>query len=171
MKKCSFCYALLFSRDNTYWRNGKFSCLQKENSAFNSRFAVTKSILSNTSNSMGGLKGHVIPGIMFVSFSIWWLIGEVLQKDRKGRNPNSPRLKTRSAAIQRVWYLCPGPTISKIPVEPMTKVILSVIGVLAELPLANSVTLYDVDGEFMAKNLPNYSHATVYCFFGLSGGG
>lgn len=30
---------------------------------------------------MGGLRGHVIPGTMFVSFSIWWLIGEVLQKN------------------------------------------------------------------------------------------
>lgn len=118
---------------------------------------------------MGGLRGHVFPGTMFVSFSIWWLIGEVLQKGRKGGNPSSSRRKTRSVAFQPMWYLCPGPAISKIPVEPMTKVILSVIGVLVELPFTNSATLYDVHGEFMAKNLPNYGHATMYCFFGLSG--
>lgn len=101
------------------------------------------------------MRGHVIPGTMFVSFSIWWLIGEVLQKGRKGGNLSSSRRKKRSVAFLPVWYLCPGPTIFKIPVEPMTKVILSVIGVLVELPFANSATLYNVHGEFMAKNLPN----------------
>ena len=136
---------------------------------------ATKTVNSN--ENMGGFIGHVIAGTAFLFISVWWFIGEILEKGRRrgtaragGSHPQFKKEGTRFKPIQTpVWYLCRGPTISKIPVEPMAKVILAVIGVLVELPFAHSATLIGEDGELLAKNLPNYGHAMMYAFFGLSG--
>lgn len=127
---------------------------------------------------MGGFKGHVIAGTAFLFVSVWWFIGEILEKGRlrrgtpraRGSHPQFKKDGMRSKSRQPiVWYLCHGPTLSKIPVEPMAKVILAVIGVLAELPFSHSTTLIDENGELVGKNLRNYGHAMMYVFFGLSG--
>ena len=121
---------------------------------------------------MGGIIGHAIAGTMFLITSIWWFIGEILNKSRKGetlRSKGKHKGKPRSKRIQHVWYSCPGPRLSKTPLEPMLKVIFAVIGILAELPLSNSATLFDENGEVVTKNLRNHGHAMMYGFFGLSG--
>ena len=83
----------------------------------------------------------------------------------------------REKAIQRfqlVWYQCPGLTLSKIPLEPLLKVILSAIGMLIEVPPSpfnNLAKLFDEqEGErIIAKNLRNCKNALMYGFFCLSG--
>ena len=126
---------------------------------------------------MGGLIGHVVAGTMFILISVWWFIAEVLQRGRRselslpasGRLSHSTRGRARFKSTQPVWHPCPSPTLSKIPVEPLMKVILAVIGVLVELPFGNSATLFNENGDVVADNLPNYGHAMMYGFFGLSG--
>ena len=113
---------------------------------------------------MGSLLGHLVPGIMFLLISIWWFIGDVIEKCH-GRyyRRGSPSLSVR------VWYSCPGARLSKLPLEPMAKIFLAVIGVLGELLLSKSVALVGEDGELVADHLNNYGHSVMYCFFGLSG--
>ena len=125
---------------------------------------------------MGGFIGHVIPGTLFVLFAAWWFIGEILQNVRRratslkrGSNTQTTKDEAQFEAVPLVWYPCYGQKISKVPVEPMLKVVLVVCGVLVELPLSHSATLLEENGDFVSNNLPNYQHAMMYCFFGLSG--
>ena len=121
---------------------------------------------------MGGFIGHAVAGTMFLTISVWWFIGDVLQMNRRSgtlRAKDKQKGKRRSNRFQLVWYQCPGPTLSKIPLEPMIKVVLSAIGILVEMPFNNSAKLYDEQGELITKNLRNHGHALMYGFFGLSG--
>lgn len=120
---------------------------------------------------MGSLQGHLLPGSMFILISVWWFIGETLQKGAHRRYFDRPRGRFRGsrAVVQPVWYSCPGARFSAIPVEPIVKVVFAVLGVLAELFVGRAATLYDDDGELVAKHLDNYTHAVMYGFFGLSG--
>ena len=126
---------------------------------------------------MGGFKGHVIPGTAFVLFSVWWFVAEILQRGRrKGRNieqrTNSKQRRdgTKMKAHSPLWYSCHCERLSRIPMEPLIKVILALGGIMVELPFAKSATLFDKNsGEFLSANLPNYQHAMMYCFFGLTG--
>ena len=120
---------------------------------------------------MGSLQGHLLPGSMFMVISAWWFIGETLQKGGHGRFNDRSRGRFRGsrAAVQPVWYSCPGARLSAIPVEPILKVVFAVLGVLAELFVDRQATLYDKDGELIAQHLDNYTHAVMYGFFGLSG--
>ena len=121
---------------------------------------------------MGGFIGHAVAGTMFLTISVWWFIGDVLQMNRRSgtlRAKDKQKGKRRSNRLQLVWYQCPGPTLSKIPLEPMIKVVLSAIGILVEMPFNNSAKLYDEQGELITKNLRNHGHALMYGFFGLSG--
>lgn len=125
---------------------------------------------------MGGFRGHVIPGTVFVLFSVWWFVAEILQKGRR----NGRLIEQRTSSKQRkdgtkmkphlpLWYSCHGDKLSRIPMEPLVKVIIALGGVLVELPFAQSATLFDENGGFLSANLPNYQHAMMYCFFGLTG--
>ena len=120
---------------------------------------------------MGSLEGHLLPGTMFMVISVWWFIGETLQKagHRNYCDRSRGRFHGSRAAVQPVWYSCPGARLSTIPVEPIVKVVFVVLGVLAELPVSRSATLHDEDGELITIHLDNYTHAVMYGFFGLSG--
>ena len=120
---------------------------------------------------MGSLQGHLLPGSMFMVISAWWFIGETLQKGghRRYYDRSRGRFRGSRAAVQPVWYSCPGARLSAIPVEPILKVVFAVLGVLAELFAGRQETLYDKDGELIAQHLDNYTHAVMYGFFGLSG--
>ena len=120
---------------------------------------------------MGGFISHAVAGTMFLTISVWWFIGDVLQMNRRSgtlRAKDKQKRKRRSNRFQLVWYQCPGPTLSKIPLEPMIKVVLSAIGILVEMPFNNSAKLYDEQGELITKNLRNHGHALMYGFFGLN---
>lgn len=120
---------------------------------------------------MGDFLGHAVPGAMFLSLSLWWFLGTLIRTHHNTRarrgllRPVNSRLKSHAP----VWYPCPGKTLSKIPLEPIVKVLLGVLGVLGEIVLSKAWTLIDKDGKFVADNLNNHSHTAMYCFFGLSG--
>lgn len=125
---------------------------------------------------MGDFLGHAVPGAMFLSLSLWWFLGALIQTQHHSRDtrglhrssgPVNTRLKSRTYAP--VWFQCPGKTLSKIPIEPIVKVILGILGVLGELVLSKAWTLINKDGDFVAENLNNHSHTAMYCFFALSG--
>ena len=120
---------------------------------------------------MGSLQGHLLPGSMFMVISAWWFIGETLQKGGHGRFNDRSRGRFRGsrAAVQPVWYSCPGARLSAIPVEPIVKIVFAVLGISVELFIARAATLYDEDGELVAQHLENYTHAVMYGLFGLSG--
>ena len=77
--------------------------------------------------------------------------------------------RKRFNRFQLVWYQCPGPTLSKIPLESIVKVILSAPGILIEVSVNNSANYLTYrEGEFIiAKNLRDCEHALMYGFFGL----
>lgn len=93
-----------------------------------------------------------------------------IAKPRRGLLGSSgPEKATRFKSHAPAWFACPGKTLSKIPVEPIVKILLAILGVLGELVLSKAWTLIDKHGEFAAENLNNHSHTAMYCFFGLSG--
>lgn len=127
---------------------------------------------------MGDFLGHAVPGAMFLLLSIWWFLGSLLRSrnnlstfSRRGllRSSGSSNETLTSRQSTTVWYPCPGKTLSKVPLEPIVKVLLGVGGVLGELFFDGSWTLLDKDGEFIAEHINNHSHTAMYCFFGLSG--
>ena len=125
---------------------------------------------------MGSLRGHLLPGVMFIVISVWWFIGEILRKDHRnysgrGRRVYSSRATNRGskASVQPVWYTVGGGRLSKIPVEPILKVVFAIMGVIAELLISREMALFDENGEFISKHLDNYAHSLMYGFFGLSG--
>ena len=127
---------------------------------------------------MGDFLGHAVPGAMFLTLSLWWFLGALIRtqhpiRDTRGLHrssgPVSTRLKSHAYTYALVWFQCPGKKLSKIPIEPIAKIVLAIVGVLGELVLSKAWTLIDKDGEFAAENLNNHSHAAMYCFFGLSG--
>lgn len=119
---------------------------------------------------MGSLQGHLLPGSMFLIISVWWFIGETLQKRQRDYfNRSRGRFRGSREAVQPVWYSCPGARFSSLPVEPIAKVVFMVLGVLAELFVSHAATLYDENGELIEYHVNNYTHAVMYGFFGLSG--
>lgn len=123
---------------------------------------------------MGDFLGHAAPGAMFLVLSLWWFLGTLIRthqhaRRRRGLLRSCGTSNTRLKSHAPVWFSCPGKTLSKIPVEPIVKVLLAILGVLGELGLSKAWTLIDKDGEFVAENLNNHSHTAMYCFFGLSG--
>lgn len=126
---------------------------------------------------MGDFLGHAVPGAMFLLLSIWWFLGSLLQT-RQNSCAHSRRGLLRSTVSSNgrfkslaptVWYPCPGKTLSKIPLEPIVKVLSAVTGVTGELFFDGSWALVDKNGKFVTEHLNNHSHTAMYCFFGLSG--
>ena len=63
----------------------------------------------------------------------------------------------------RVWYVCPCATLSRLPVEPLVKVYFTLLGVIVEVYAF--ATLFDHDGNFVQQNLDNYVHSAMYRFW------
>ena len=126
---------------------------------------------------MGSLLGHLVPGTMFIISSLWGFIGGILpngpNRNYSGRHRGvySTRANYRGSKefVEPVWYRCGGARLSKLPVEPVVKVVFALLGVLGELVESRATSLFDENGEFVSKNLDNYAHSVMYGFFGLSG--
>jgi len=117
----------------------------------------------------GNVTGHLVPGTMFILTGIWWLYHVVFDVV----TAQSKRLGGTRPYISRVWY---GPRIAdrsrcaqfKTILEPVVKICLSLIGSLMELTGAHW-TLFNEEGEFEHESMNNFSHATMFSFFILSG--
>lgn len=123
---------------------------------------------------MGSFIGHAVPGSIFLFISVWSFIGTLIRKHqntkpRRGLLRSSGTTCARLKTHAPVWYPCPGKTLSKIPLEPIFKVLCAFVGVLGELFLHQSWRLIGKNGEIVEGNINNHSHAAMYCFFGLSG--
>jgi hypothetical protein len=73
----------------------------------------------------------------------------------------------------RGWQAVPWgpPRLRALPLEPLVKLTLPLIGALGELWLGHESwrSLYQADGKFFVNNLNDWQHATMYLSFFLSG--
>ncbi|KAK3753242.1 hypothetical protein QZH41_004462 [Actinostola sp. cb2023] len=126
---------------------------------------------------MGSFVGHAVPGTMLTIGSIWWLIGALRLSFLHLTSKQNPPLlqKPRNNRIrgerrqQRATFGCVERRTSKIPFEPILKVVLSIVGVLGELFYESQWVLLDSNNDFVQEHLNNYAHVSMYSLFGLSG--
>ena len=132
---------------------------------------------------MGSFKGHVLPGTFFLLLSAWWYFGVLTRNIVKHRRRTDDRRlldvedarsgrrkRRRSQSNHRSWYGCTvNSTLAKLPLEPITKVALAILGIFLELFPDGEYALVDEHGHFIEGNLNNYGHSTMYAFFALSG--
>ncbi|XP_039706487.1 transmembrane epididymal protein 1A-like [Pteropus medius] len=113
---------------------------------------------------MGTLKGHLLPGMFFLFFSIYYSVLTslaLLRKQRFCKPPLSPREKQG----HKWWQL--------VPVEGVAKVVIALIGIILEFfypPGVNRLKMIDWEDPqrpFLFQN--NWQHVTMYGFFLLSG--
>ena len=117
----------------------------------------------------GNVTGHLVPGTMFILTGLWWLYNVVYDIV----NAQSSRLGEAQPYTSRIWY---APRIIsrnrcsqlKAILEPLVKICLGLVGSLMELTGAHW-TLYDENGDFEHESMNNFSHATMFSFFVLSG--
>ncbi|KAM7132330.1 transmembrane epididymal protein 1A-like [Molossus nigricans] len=113
---------------------------------------------------MGTLEGHLLPGICFFFFSLYYSVRVSLALLREQRFLKIP-LPPREKRGHTWWKL--------VPMEAMVKIVISLAGIMAEFyyPPGNNrlriVKWEDPQRPFLYLN--NWSHATIYSFFLLSG--
>ena len=135
---------------------------------------------------MGSFAGHLLPGLSFLVYGLWWMFVSYWQQLA---NPSRPIAKGKSASggvsyaefkreteLSRKSYI-PQPFWSKVPLEPLSKVILCSVGIIGE-------GFFDVDqktghlyavvyqirnesGDF--NNQSKMHHITMYLAFAVSG--
>ena len=109
-----------------------------------------------------GFLGHVLPGTFFILFGSWWYLNiiQLLIQRNKERHPHF---------FNKTWF--PSSLLLKCksnrPIEPCIKIIFALIGSVGELSYGDW-TLYS-HGDFVGPNIANFSHATMFAFFGLTG--
>ena len=102
--------------------------------------------------------GHVLPGSVFISFSLWWIVSIFQRYFRSKLDPNFAKYKNTATFSSQRW--------PNIPVEAYLKLLAAVAGMIVE-----TVTGFEwVDGSWQFANLiPNGHHIMMYSFFGLNG--
>ena len=106
---------------------------------------------------MGTLIGHILPGSVFIIFSLWWIVSIFQRYFRSKFDPNFAKYKnTATFSSQR---------LPNIPAEAYLKLLAAVAGIIVE-----TVTGFEwVDGSWQFANLiPNGHHIMMYSFFGLN---
>ena len=117
----------------------------------------------------GHVMGHLVPGTMFLLGGFWWLrnvVYDVLISQ-------SERVDEARPYRSKTWYGRRKPrtgqhALCKHVGEPLVKIILSLIGAFMELTGAHW-TLFNDKGDFEDESINNFSHATMFCFFGITG--
>ncbi|XP_031574264.1 transmembrane protein 45B-like [Actinia tenebrosa] len=113
---------------------------------------------------MGTFRGHVLPGSFFTVFGVWGLYNvlKIFIQCRFGKKEaNKDYVHFRSTT----WFpmtFCK--FVQKLPVEPLIKIIATIIGILGELNSGNW-SLFDKNGVF--HNLGNFAHVTMFALFTL----
>ena len=123
---------------------------------------------------MGSYPGHVLPGVFFIVFGLWWWFNIVIiiaqaqarfmrQKlsIRRTKNCGEFELEFESTTWCKVPVLC----LKRFPPEPFLKVIAATVGIIAELT-KGEWSLINKAGHF--SHLNNFSHATMFGIFLLS---
>uniref|UniRef100_G3TZD7 Transmembrane epididymal protein 1A-like n=2 Tax=Loxodonta africana TaxID=9785 RepID=G3TZD7_LOXAF len=113
---------------------------------------------------MGTLLGHLMPGMFFLFYSLYYSVLvslALLREQRLLKLPLPPREKRR----QRWWQL--------VPLEGVVKVVITTTGIVAEFfypPGVNRLMMVDWEDPqrpFLFKD--NWQHITMYGFFLFSG--
>lgn len=118
----------------------------------------------------GHITGHLVPGTMLILLGFWWLYNIVYDIAIS----RSKRLGEVRSYMSAVWYgsrrangrdCC---SQMKNVSEPLIKISLGSIGCFMEVTAAHW-TLFDEYGDFEHESMNNFSHATMFSFFTLSG--
>ena len=116
----------------------------------------------------GHVMGHLVPGTMFLLFGFWWLcnvVNDILISQLE-------RVDEARPYKARTWYGRSKPFTGRCTrkhlVDPFIKIALSLIGASMELTSADW-TLFNDKGDFEHESINNFSHATMFAFFGLTG--
>ncbi|KAM9582706.1 transmembrane epididymal protein 1A-like [Trichechus inunguis] len=113
---------------------------------------------------MGTLEGHLLPGMFFLFYSLYYSVLVSLALLRGQRLLKLP-LPPREKRGQRWWQL--------VPLEGVVKVVITTAGIIPEFfypPGENRLTMVDWEDPrrpFIFKD--NWQHVTMYGFFLLSG--
>ena len=112
----------------------------------------------------GNVTGHVVPGTFFILFGIWWLFNVLLDSLTPSKAEGASQAS--SGYRSRTWYAC---CIKRnLPVEPWLKFLAGSVGIVMELS-GGHWTLFNSKGDFEKESLNNFSHATMFAFFTLTG--
>lgn len=82
----------------------------------------------------GSLPGHALPGSFFLMWGMWWFANIV--------SIQIHRVQHRKDFTSRSYYH--SSYLSKLPLEPLAKLVLPFIGILGELWLSHGRWRYDV---------------------------
>ena len=133
---------------------------------------------------MGSLAGHVLPGVIFLIFGINWLILSIIthlkhntrqQKLSKVKRESTSFFKYKhDHGLSRKSYI-PLPFCPRIPIEPIIKIILPSIGLVAEFffdvvdghLVLTTYSAFSEDGTFGSQG--KLHHISMYSAFLLSG--
>ncbi len=136
---------------------------------------------------MGTLGGHVLPGVFFLFLGLLWTLLSIwMQLTSKASNPKKSKKEgsttssffeytyKRDLRLARKSWI-PFPCCPRVPVDPVLKVFLAIIGILVELFLdykrSHLVTMvYNVilpNGEL--NDMAKLHHITMYGAFLMSG--
>lgn len=148
---------------------------------------------------MGSFAGHVLPGSLFVIYGTMWITFAILthlkskaisvQKTKPNRAKRDHSVKTGKSFFEykkdvelsrKSWLPFPCPVLSRVPIEPVLKIVLSFIGILVEAFLSviedrdgkahivgSVYHIYQNDGHL--NGLDKLQHITMYGAFMLSG--
>lgn len=115
---------------------------------------------------MGTYRGHALPGFFFTVYGVWGFFNvlKIFIQCRLFRTNATNRETARFRST--TWFpMTFFKFLQKLPVEPLIKVIATIIGIIGELNSANW-SLVDKHGNF--SNLGNFAHVTMFAFFTLS---
>ncbi|XP_011407688.1 PREDICTED: transmembrane protein 45B-like [Amphimedon queenslandica] len=133
--------------------------------------------------SEGTTDGHILSGFFFFIYGVWWSINSILvYLSGKHKLPIKQEGIYKKENLRYKSYI-PLPVLTKIPVEPILKVVLPFLGVLSEAFLVvkddehnrhiifSPFSMYNStspDHELI-KNIAKVHHITLYSAFTLAG--
>lgn len=107
---------------------------------------------------MGSFAGHLIPGVFFVSFALWWTV-HIWLRYWKARLRSDIKSYKNSATYTCGSCCCQN---RSLPIEGFLKITFTVIGIIAEI-----ATGFNGYGYF--ANIGNAQHISMYSMFLISG--
>ncbi len=148
---------------------------------------------------MGSFSGHVLPGSFFILYGVAWIVLAMIthlkSKGKAGSSQTGKRNKRDHSVVNGVsffdhkrdigltrksWLPLPCSSLSRVPLEPIIKVVLPFIGILVEAFLkvvkdhqgkahitGTVYHVYQSDGYL--NHLDKLQHITMYAAFLLSG--